>query len=131
MKEVLQFLKDNPTFFLATVEGDQPRVRPFGAVTEIEGRLYLITSNEKPVFQQLQENPKIEICAADANGNWLRISATAVCDQRMETRAQMLEDVPMLKQLYAVDDGKIEVLYLLNATATFHSFTSEPRTVTF
>lgn len=131
MKDVLKFLKDNPTFFLATAEGDQPRVRPFGAVTEFEGKLYLITSNEKPVFQQLQENPKMEICAADANGNWLRIAATAVCDPRNEARAQMLEDVPMLKQLYAVDDGKIEVFYLSNASATFSSFTSEPRTVTF
>lgn len=131
MKEVLKFLKDNPTFFLATAEGYQPRVRPFGAVTEFEGKLYLITSNEKPVFRQLQENPKMEICAADAGGNWLRISAVAVCDPRREARAQMLEDVPMLKDLYALDDGKIEGLYLSNATATFCSFISEPRTVTF
>lgn len=131
MKEVLKFLKDNPTFFLATTEGDQPRVRPFGAVTAFEGKLYLITSNQKPVFRQLRENPKIELCAADANGNWLRVAAAAVCDQRPEARAQMLEDVPMLKQLYAVDDGIIEVFYLSDASAVFSSFTSEPRTVTF
>ncbi len=131
MKEVLQFLKDNPTFFLATVEGDQPRVRPFGAVSEFEGKLYLITSNQKPVFQQISANPKIEICAANTEGAWIRIKATAVADPRKEPKTAMLEDYPSLRSMYDPEDGKMEVLYLKDAEATFCSFTSEPKVVKF
>lgn len=131
MKEVLQFLKDNPTFFLATVEGDQPRVRPFGAVCEFEGKLYLITSNAKPVFQQILANPRIEICGANAEGVWVRISATAVADSRKEPKIAMLEEYPNLKQMYDPGDGKMEVLYLKDAVATFCSFTANPRVVRF
>lgn len=131
MKEVLQFLKANPTFFLATVEGDQPRVRPFGAVCEFEGKLYLITSNEKPVFKQILANPKIEICGADVEDVWVRIRATAVTDPRKEPKITMLEDNPLLKKMYDPGDGKMEVLYLKDAEATFCSFTASPRVVKF
>lgn len=131
MKEVLQFLKDNPTFFLATVEGTHPRVRPFGAVCEFEGRLYLVTSNQKPVFKQIQDNPEIEICGMNAEGVWVRISATAVSDPREAPKVAILEDYPMMKQMYHPADGKMEVIYLQDAVATFCSFTANPKTIKF
>lgn len=131
MDEVLQFLKSAGTFYLATVEGAQPRVRPFGAILSFEGKLYLITGNKKDVFKQVQANPKVELSGTDAAGNWLRVAATLVPDARREPKEAMLEAFPNLKRMYAVDDGIMEVLYLKDATATFSSFTSAPRTVTF
>lgn len=131
MEEVLKFLKDVSTFYLATIDGDQPRVRPFGAVTAYEGRLYLITSNQKDVFRQLQANPKLELCGMDQKGNWLRVEATTVEDSDRNVKRAMLEEYPDLKNLYSVDDGKMEVLYLHNVRATFSSFTAEPLIVNF
>ncbi len=130
MDEVLKFLKDNPTYYLATMEGDQPRVRPFGTIALFEGRLYFQTGHVKSVYQQLIANPKIEICGF-ANGQWLRIAATAVRDDRREARAAVLEDYPSLQAMYSPDDGNCEVFYLQDATATFSSFTAEPRTIRF
>ena len=131
MHEVFQFLRENPTFFLATMDGDQPRVRPFGAVSEFEGKLYFITSNQKDVFRQMQKNPKIEICAADAAGAWLRITASIHVDPRREPKERMLEESPMLKDLYSPDDGVMEVFYLENATAVFSSLGGPSHTVRF
>ena len=130
MTEVLKFLKEN-TFYVATVEGDQPRVRPFGAVCEFERKLYIVTNNQKKVFAQLKANPKTEICAMDKDGNWLRVEATTVLDERKEARDAMLAANPSLSRMYSADDGLMEVLYLKDVTATFSSFTSEPRTVRF
>ena len=131
MNEILNFLKENVTFYLATVDGDQPHVRPFGAVTDFEGKLYLITSNQKDVFRQIKKNPKIEISVTGKDGQWLRLKAQAVEHDSRPARQKMLDDYPSLKALYSVDDGKMAVLYLAEATATFCSFTGEPRTVTF
>lgn len=131
MKRTLNYLKEIGTFYLATCEGEQARVRPFGAVCEFEGKLYIVTNNQKKVYQQLISSPKIEICGMRGE-TWLRIEAEAVRDTRREARVAMLEDnQETLSSLYAVDDNVMEVLYLKNATATFASFTDEPQVTTF
>jgi len=131
MQEVLNFFRNNPTFYLATVEGDQPRVRPFGAVADFDGKLYLITGNRKKVYDQLLKNPKIELCGMDAQGTWLRVEAEVTLDERREARTAMLDQNPSLRDLYNEDDGVMAVFALKNATATFASFTSEPKVVKF
>lgn len=130
MEKVLAFLKECGVFFLATEEGDQPRVRPFGAVAEIDGKMYFITGNRKSVFAQLTANPKVEICACKGP-EWLRIQGEAVVDDRREARVAMLEAAPSLKSMYSADDGIMAVFYLKNAKATFSSFSAEPQTVEF
>jgi uncharacterized pyridoxamine 5'-phosphate oxidase family protein len=130
MQSVLQFLKEAETYYLATVEGDQPRVRPFGTVHEFEGKLYIQTGKSKPVSRQIHANPKVEICAFK-NGEWLRVSATLVEDDRREARVSMLDAYPQLKAMYSPDDGNTEVFYLKDAVATFSSFTAAPKTVQF
>ncbi len=130
MKEVFDFLKIERTYNLATAEGDQPRVRPFGTVDIFEGRLYIQTGKSKSVSKQLQANPKAEICAFDG-GKWLRVSGTLVRDDRVEAKAHMLDNYPELKAMYSADDDNTEVLYFKDAAATFSSFTEAPRTVTF
>ncbi|MBQ6755402.1 MAG: pyridoxamine 5'-phosphate oxidase family protein [Oscillospiraceae bacterium] len=125
MKEVCEFLKKAGTFYLATVDGDQPRVRPFGAINEYNGRLYLITSNKKDVYAQLKANPKCEICAC-LGGQWLRIEAELAEDDDRAARVAMLEAYPSLSSMYSPDDGKMTVLFLKNAVATLSSFTSAP-----
>ncbi|WP_303322128.1 pyridoxamine 5'-phosphate oxidase family protein [Cloacibacillus evryensis] len=132
MDEVYKFLKENPVFYVATMDGDQPRVRPFGVVALFEDRLYLQTGNIKNVYKQMIKNPKIELCTMSKDGtSWLRVAAEVVHDGRIEARRRMLEENPVLKKLYAEDDGVGEVLWLKNAEATFYSFTEAPRTVKF
>ncbi len=131
MKRAVQFLKECRTFYLATAEGDQPRVRPFGAVAVFEDRLYLCTNNTKPVFQQIAANPKVEISGCDATGRWIRITALAVADDRREAKASMLEQNPGLGGMYSLDDGIFEVLYLKDATAVISSFTTAPEVFQF
>ena len=130
MDEVLQFLKDAGTYYLATVEGDQPRVRPFGTAHIFEGRLYIQTGKCKPVSRQLAANPKAEICAFHG-GRWLRLAGELVEDDRREARQSMLDAYPSLQQMYSADDGNTQVLYFRNATAVFSSFTEAPREVHF
>ena len=132
MKEVVQFLKDCKTFYLATAEENgQPHVRPFGAVCEFEGKLYIVTNNQKKVFAQMLKNPKIEISGM-AKGKWIRLEAEAIHDARREARAAMLEEnTAALSSMYAVDDGLMEVLYLQNATASICSFVAEPEVIKF
>ena len=130
MNEVLEFLTSNPTFYLATIEGDQARVRPFGAVMKYENKLYFATNNKKPVFKQLVANPKVEISTTSPKGEWIRLSGNAVVDSRSEVKTAMLEAVPSLKRMYSSDDNIFEVFYLTNAVAVFNSFSStEPKTV--
>ena len=131
MKEVLQFFKDNPTYFLATMEAQQPRVRPFGAVMEYEGKLYMITGKSKGVYRQMQQNPAIEVCGMSADGAWLRVAAKAVFDESLAAKSAMLEANPSLKSLYSANDDNIAVFYLEGATAVFASFTAPPRTIRF
>ena len=130
MNEVYDFLKQCGTYYLATVEGDQPRVRPFGTVDIFEGKLYIQTGKSKAVSRQLQANPKAEICAF-ADNKWLRLSGTLVRDDRVEAKAHMLDGYPYLKNMYSADDDNTEVLYFKDATATFSSFAEAPRTVRF
>ena len=130
MEKVLEFLKECGTYYLATVEGDQPRVRPFGTAEIFEGKLYIQTGKVKPVSKQIQANPKVEICAFKG-GKWLRIAGSLVRDDRIEAKRDMLEKNPGLKRMYSAEDDNTEVLYFENATATFYSFGSEPETVTF
>lgn len=130
MKEVYDFLKSAGTYFLATVEGDQPRVRPFGTIDVFEDKLYIQTGKVKDVSKQLQANPKAELCAFK-DGVWLRVSGELVRDDRTEPKAHMLDNYPELKAMYSAEDDNTEVLYFKNATATFSSFTSAPRTIEF
>jgi len=132
MKDVYNFVKKCGYYFIATVEGDQPRVRPFGTIAIFENKLYIQTSKQKNVAKQLKANPKIEICALDlAESKWLRIEAEAIPDERIEAKKFMLEEYPELKNMYAADDDKTLVLYLKNVTAVFSSFTGEPKVVKF
>ncbi len=130
MKEVYEFLKKCGTYFIATMDGDQPRVRPFGTVEIFENKLYIQTGKVKNVSKQIKANPKIEICAL-ADGKWIRIEAIAVEDDRIEPKQHMLDAYPQLKSMYAADDENTQVLYLTNATATIASFTDPPRVIKF
>ena len=130
MERVCKFLKDAGVYYLATVEGDQPRVRPFGTAHIFEGRLYIQTGKVKPCAKQLAANPKAEICAFH-QGTWVRIAGELVEDDRVEARKSMLDAYPNLRAMYSEDDGNTQVLYFRNATATFSSFTAAPETVTF
>ena len=130
MQEVYEFLKEMETYYLATVDGDQPRVRPFGTAAIFEGKLYIQTGKSKEVSRQIQANPKVELCAF-GKGKWLRLAGTLVRDDRIEAKAYMLDMHPSLKNMYSAEDPNTEVLYFENATATFSSFTEEPKTITF
>ena len=130
MNEVYEVLKKCGTYYLATVEGDQPRVRPFGTVDIFEGRLYIQTGKRKDVSKQLQANPKAEICAF-GEGKWLRVSGKLIRDDRLEAKKHMLDQYPSLQAMYSAEDDNTEVLYFQDATATFASFTEAPKTVTF
>ena len=130
MNEVYEFLKKARTYYLATMDDDQPRVRPLGTVDLFEGRLYIQTGKSKKVSQQLQANPKAELCAF-LDGKWLRVAGTLVRDDRVEAKAHMLDNYPELKAMYSADDDNTEVLYFKDAEATFSSFTEAPRTIKF
>ncbi len=130
MEKVYNFLKEACTYYIATVEGDQPRVRPFGTVNIFEGKLYIQTGKVKPVSKQLQVNPKTEICAFK-DGVWLRVAAELVEDDRIEAKKSMLDAYPQLRRMYDENDGNTQVLYLKNATATFSSFTAPPEVIEF
>ncbi len=130
MEKVYQFLKDAGTYYLATVEGDQPRVRPFGTAHIFEGKLYIQTGRKKDVSRQLAANPKAEVCAFK-DGVWLRVAGKLIEDDRVEARKSMLDAYPNLRAMYDENDGNTQVLYFQDATATFSSFTAPPETVTF
>lgn len=130
MERVEQFLKEAGTYYLATVDGDQPRVRPFGTAHIFEGKLYIQSGKKKDVAKQLQANPKAEICAFK-DGKWLRVAGELIEDDRREARVSMLDAYPSLKSMYSPDDGNTVVYYFQNATATFSSFTEAPEVVKF
>jgi len=130
MQEVLDFLKKAGTYYLATVEGDQPRVRPFGTAHIFDGKLYIQTAKSKPCAKQMAANPKIEISAM-SEGSWIRIAAKAITDDRLEAKQSMLEAYPMLKDRYSAEDDNTNVLYLKDAVATIESFGGEPKTIKF
>lgn len=130
LERVVKFLKDAEVYYLATVEGDQPRVRPFGTAHIFEEKLYIQTGKVKDVSKQLAVNPKAEICAFK-DGEWIRIAGELVEDDRVEARQSMLDAYPSLQNMYAADDGNTQVFYFRNATAAISSFTHEPEVIQF
>ena len=130
MNEVYEFLKKCGTYYLATVEGDQPRVRAFGTALLYDGKLYIQTGKVKPVSHQIAANPKVEICAFKG-GKWVRIAGELVNDENRDVKVAMLEKMPSLKGAYSADDDNMQMLYFTNAVATFSSFTEEPETICF
>lgn len=124
MNKAVELLQKSKVFYIATIDGDQPRVRPYGAVAEIDGKVYLCTNNRKPSFKQMQANPKVEITGLLAQDKWFRISGTIKVDPRREAKEEFLKQVPL--PMYKPDDGIFEVLYLENGTATVNTFTGEP-----
>ena len=130
MEKVAEFLKNAETYYLATVDGDQPRVRPFGTVNIFEGKLYIQTGKVKDVSKQIHANPKVELCAFK-DGRWVRVAGELAEDERIEAKQAMLDAYPSLQGMYKADDGNTEVFYFKDATATFSSFTSAPEVVQF
>lgn len=130
MEQVEKFLKEADVYYLATMEGDQPRVRPFGTAHIFEGKLYIQTGKVKGVYKQLKENPKAEICAC-IKDQWLRVSGELIEDDRREARQSMLDDYPSLQSMYSADDDNTAVFYFQNATAVFSSFQAEPEVIKF
>lgn len=130
MQEVYEFLKKCGTYYLATVDGDQPRVRPFGTVNLFEDKLYIQTGKVKDVSKQMMENPKIEICAFNGS-EWIRLQAIAVVDDRVEAKQSMLDKYPELHTMYSATDDNTQVLYLRDAVAKIASFTAEPKVIRF
>ena len=130
MERVEKFLKEAGTYYLATVEGDQPRVRPFGTAHIIDGKLYIQTGKSKDVSKQIHNNPKVEVCAFK-DGKWLRVAGELVSDDRREVKQAMLDAYPSLQSMYSADDDNTEVLYFKNATATIASFAAPPKVITF
>ena len=128
--DVYDFLKKTRTYYIATVDGDQPRVRPFGTVLLYEGKLYIQTGRKKNVSKQIAKNGKVELCAFDGD-TWIRLSGTLVDDNRRGPKAAMLDAHPGLKKMYSPDDENTQVLYFKDATAVFSSFSHPPVTVKF
>ena len=130
MERVCKFLKEAGVYYLATVEGNQPRVRPFGTVHIFEGKLYIQTGKVKPVSKQIEENPKVEICAFK-DGTWLRVAGELVEDERIEAKKSMLDEYANLRSMYNENDGNTQVLYFKNGVATFSSFTALDEIIEF
>ena len=130
MDRIYEFLTACGYYFLATIDGDQPRVRPFGTVDIFEGKLYIQTGKVKNVSRQIQSNPKVELCAYDGE-KWLRISGKLVRDDRIEAKVHMLDNYPPLKAMYSAVDDNTEVLYFESGEAVFASMSSEPEIIKF
>ena len=130
MERVLDFLKRTEVYYLATLDSEQPRVRPFGTINEFEGKLYVQTGKVKPTSRQLATNPKAEICAF-CNGAWIRVACELVEDDRLEARRSMLDAYPDLRHMYDENDGNTQVFFMRNATATISSFGSAPVVIEF
>lgn len=130
MQKVYEFLKKCDTYFLATMDGDQPRVRPFSTVDIFENKLYFQTGKVKNVYKQIKSNPKIEMCGM-LDGKWIRVEAIAIEDDNIDAQKHMLDAYPMLQDMYAAGDGNNTVFYLKDATATISSYTDEPQVIKF
>lgn len=125
MNTVYDFLKKAGTYYLATIDGDQPRVRPFGTVNIFEGKLYIQTGKVKDVAKQIAANPKVEI-SAFMEGKWIRVAGELVEDDRIEAQKSMLDAYPELGGMYKAGDGNTVVYYFKDAVATISSFTEAP-----
>lgn len=130
MKELYDFLKNAGTYYLATVQGNQPRVRPFGTIDLYDGKLYIQTGKKKDVSKQMKANPKIEISAM-LDGKWIRVEALAILDDNISAQSHMLDEYPSLKAMYQPGDGNTEVFYLKNVKAIISSFTETPKVIEF
>ena len=130
MKEVQEFLKECGVYYLATIDGDVPRVRPFGTAEIFDGHLYIQTGKKKDVAKQIMASPMVEICAFK-DGKWLRVCGKLVNDERIEAKKDMLDKNPGLRRMYDENDDNTMVLYFESAKATFSSFTEEPRIIEF
>ena len=130
MERICNFLKEAGVYFLATMDGDQPRVRPFGTALVFEGKLYIQTGKVKPVSKQLAANPKAEICAFK-DGVWLRVAGELVEDDRVEAKKAMLDEYSNLRAMYDENDGNTQVLYFKNGVATFSSYTALEEVIDF
>ncbi len=130
MKETLEFLKSAGVYYLTTIDGDKPRVRPFGTAEIFEDKLYIQTGKSKDVFKQIESNPNVEICAFK-DGKWIRVSGNLILDDRREAKKDMLDKNPSLREMYSETDDNTAVLYFEHATATISSFTESPVTFDF
>lgn len=131
MEKVYEFLKNAGVYYIATVDGDQPHVRPFGTINIFEGKLYVQTGKSKDVSKQIQANGKVEISAMVGSDRWIRLTGTLVEDDRIEARISMLDAYPILQAIYKPDDGNTVVYYIKDAAAAFCSFTEAPEVVTW
>jgi uncharacterized pyridoxamine 5'-phosphate oxidase family protein len=131
MNEVLKFLADNPTFYLATVDGDNPKVRPFGFVMNYQDKLHFCTSNQKDVYKQLKANPHLEVSTASQTGEWLRLKGKAVFNTNKESKKAALDTAPFLSKMYSVDDSIFELFYIENAEATIQDMKGGSKTIKF
>ncbi len=131
MEEVLNFLTENPIFYLATVDGATPKVRPFGFIMNFEGKLHFGTSNQKPVYRQLQANPSIEISTTSKTGEWIRLKGKAVFNTSKQSKQAALDKMPRLATMYSVDDSIFELFYIENAEATIQDMKGNSKTITF
>ena len=129
MKEIMDFMNECGVFFVSTVEGDLPKVRPFSFVMEHDGKLCFATSNQKPIFAQLTTNNNVEISSSTPNGRWMRLSGNAVFLDSREAKEKALEIMPMLKHMYSVDDGVFEIFYIENGVANFYSMKGDFKTI--
>ena len=130
MNETYEFLKNSKTYYLATIDGDKPRVRPFGTVNIFENKLYIQTGKNKDVYKQIENNSNVEICAFDL-GKWIRVEGKLVADDRVEAKKAILDNYPELRNMYDENDDNTIVLYFENAEATIYSFTEAPKTFEF
>lgn len=130
MNEIYEFLKQSGAYYLATMDGDQPRVRPFGTIDLFEEKLYIQTGKVKAVSEQMKKNPKVEISAM-LGDKWIRVCAEAVLDDSIAAQEHMLAAYPSLQAMYKAGDGNTEVFYLKNGTAQICSFTDAPKTIAF
>ena len=130
MQQVYNFLKSCGTYYIATVDGDQPRVRPFGTINLFENKLYIQTGHVKPFAHQIEANPKVEICAFSGK-EWIRVSGVLVEDPRIEAKKSMLDAYPELRSMYDENDGNTAVYYIKDGKATISSFTAKPEEISF
>ncbi len=126
VERVCEYLKNAGTYYLATVDGDQPRVRPFGTAHIFEGKLYIQTGLKKDCAKQLLANPKAEICAMAKDGTWIRVCGKFVLDERIEAQQSMLDDYVSLQRMYTAGDGNTAVFFLEEGKAVISSFTAAP-----
>ena len=131
MKQVFDFLNECGVYYISTIDGDQPRVRPFGTINIFEGKLYIQTGKVKCVSKQIAENPKVEISAMNGSDKWIRVQAVLVEDDRVEAKESMLDKYPQLKSMYSVNDNNTQVFYLKDVVATISSFTEPPIVIKF